>query len=129
MNFSNQLSAEMKQTILSYLIPEPSQVRFDFHLPSSIGDFYDSKYEIAYIESEVIRGENETFLSSKGHKRRRFYLTIRCFVRACNSCGKSLCISPYCEGVYTIDMHYTFHYIGTSLVKALLYFCFIEDKK
>jgi hypothetical protein len=130
MNCNDTFSLETKQRILNYLIPDSTHIQFVTPIKNSINDFYDPIYEIAYIEDKIVQNEEGVYLSSKEQgKRRRYYLTTKIFKKACNSCGKSICVSAYCRGVYTNDTYYKSRYIGTNVIKALLYLFHGGNKK
>lgn len=128
MEFSSGLPTYSKNTILNYLIPDIQQVSFRKIINSSTpsGNRINkiSNYEFVYINEDPVQHPiSGLYLSSKlvnqGGKR-KFYLTEEHFKNACDSCGNTICTSPYCRGVYTKDTYFKFNYIGTNLSQAFL---------
>ena len=71
------IPTEIGNEILSYLIPEPSNITFCREYPKSNYNSYSSKYEVAYIGNKKIQNNQEKYLSRiwKKNGKHRYYIT------------------------------------------------------
>ena len=76
-DYMKRIPTEIGNEILSYLIPEPSNIIFCREYPKSNYNAYSSKYELAYIGNKKIQNKQNHYLSRiwKKNGKHRYYIT------------------------------------------------------
>jgi len=104
------------------MIADSGAVNFRKYCIYSNNAAYNPKYDVAFLDDELIKNENGLYLSriSKKNGKHRYYITNEGQSFTCNGCGEEGCCSRYCRGGLEYSYYYKSKYVGKDIEVALL---------
>lgn len=122
-DYMKRIPTEMGNEILSYLIPEISDIIFCREYPKSNYNSYSSKYEVAYIGNHKIQNDQDEYLSRiwKKNGKHRYYITKE-IVDTIETEYNDRCVNIY-------YYEYFSNYVGKNIMYAIIRLLFFVNKK
>jgi hypothetical protein len=75
--FITNLPIEIEREIFSFIIPDSKNIIFNRYVTKSFNNHYNSKYEKAFINSELVKNKEGLYLTriSKKNGKHRYYIS------------------------------------------------------